>query len=528
VGIARLLFLLGLYLVVEMRSGSQRLAGIAATLAICYPNFLFFSAQFSYESLALPLTGLVILAVLSSRDARPGKRSILGVALLIAGAIVVTHHLTSFLFAGFLFLCVVVVTVRPRLFDSLALRLSRFTCRALRLHSSTAADALAAAASDNENRPEGRALFAGIFLLVGLAAVSWMLTVGTLVIHYLGPLAANALLGTVHVIHAPGGARPLFHAANPRTVAPPWERLVAFGSVGLTLLGLLLGVLAVLTVLPGLLRRVPRQTVHAALVAVAMGYPAVLLLRLVPSGAEMSNRLLDFLAVPLGLVLATGVSALWLRQAGGAVRRLIFLVWFAVLFAGSVVIGTPQWARLPGPYIVGGDTRSVQPESLDAALWTHRYLGAGNRLIADNTNGLLMGSYGTQDPVYGLSWLYFTPTLDATALRALRIHDVQYVVVDGRLSRDLPVTGYYFEGGEPQAGEHTHPIPLTRLDKFNRVGSFDRIFDSGNIHIYRANALTPAPSPLRMRRFSHAGGRRSGAPPVRPLTASRSTGGNHA
>ena len=55
VGIARLIAMLALFLFYEEVSGSSRLAGIAALLYATNANFLFWSAQFSYESLALPL-----------------------------------------------------------------------------------------------------------------------------------------------------------------------------------------------------------------------------------------------------------------------------------------------------------------------------------------------------------------------------------------------------------------------------------------------------------------------------------------
>ena len=55
IAVARLILVLGIFVLVEAVSGSSRAAGIAALVYAANPNFVFFDAQFAYESLALPL-----------------------------------------------------------------------------------------------------------------------------------------------------------------------------------------------------------------------------------------------------------------------------------------------------------------------------------------------------------------------------------------------------------------------------------------------------------------------------------------
>src|ERR1700690_4251771 len=57
VAAGRVLMMLGLYLLYARLSGSERVAGLGTLLYAATPNFLFWSAQFAYESLALPLAG---------------------------------------------------------------------------------------------------------------------------------------------------------------------------------------------------------------------------------------------------------------------------------------------------------------------------------------------------------------------------------------------------------------------------------------------------------------------------------------
>jgi hypothetical protein len=106
-GIARLVLLLSLYLIFKEISRSNRVAGIAVLVYMTNPNFLFFDADFSYESLALPLAGLVLYAMVR-RQCRPGfgreAKGLSVVALIAGSAVVVTHHITSYALLAMLLL----------------------------------------------------------------------------------------------------------------------------------------------------------------------------------------------------------------------------------------------------------------------------------------------------------------------------------------------------------------------------------------------------------------------------------------
>jgi hypothetical protein len=52
IGVSRLVLTLALYMTYQLASGSHRLAAIASVVYMANPNYLFFDAQFSYESLA--------------------------------------------------------------------------------------------------------------------------------------------------------------------------------------------------------------------------------------------------------------------------------------------------------------------------------------------------------------------------------------------------------------------------------------------------------------------------------------------
>src|SRR3954451_12873739 len=97
VGVARLTFMAALFFLFDRLSGSARGAGLVGALYTGSSNFLYWGAQFSYESLALPLM-VVILMAFVERDAGPSERRTPWTVLMVLGilAITITHHLTSY------------------------------------------------------------------------------------------------------------------------------------------------------------------------------------------------------------------------------------------------------------------------------------------------------------------------------------------------------------------------------------------------------------------------------------------------
>jgi hypothetical protein len=165
-----------------------------------------------------------------------------------------------------------------------------------------------------------------------------------------------------------------------------------------------------------------------------------------------------------------------------------------VVFLGGVIVESgPNLASIPGPYIVVADSRSVEPQGIAAATWGLTYLGPNKRVATDRINQMLMNTYGDQRVVTYLndkvdvSPIFYSEQFDNSDLAILRSGQIQYLVVDLRLSTALPLEGTYFEIDQP-----TQPTQIIRRDaltKFNTVTQMNRLFDSGNIAIYDAEAF---------------------------------------
>jgi hypothetical protein len=204
------------------------------------------------------------------------------------------------------------------------------------------------------------------------------------------------------------------------------------------------------------------------------------------NGSEVAGRAATFVFVPAAYIVALAAG----RLAGAVVRRhartaiaAVLVVVLMLMFDGLANGWPPYWERLPGAYQVAGSERSVEPEVITAAEWALATLGPGNRFATDVGSYSVLGSYGDQNVVRDIAYLYTASVYtQADALRA-RQQAVRYVWVDQRLSQSLPVGGKYFPI-DPGAGKYKHPLPAAGLQKFNHAPAIDRVYDSGNIVIY--------------------------------------------
>jgi len=142
----------------------------------------------------------------------------------------------------------------------------------------------------------------------------------------------------------------------------------------------------------------------------------------------------------------------------------------------------PYWERLPGPHQVAGAERSVGPLEIASAQWAEAQLGPDNTFATDEGDFAVLGSYGDQNPVSNIAYLYTSPALTASDLQQAANQAIRYIYVDRRLSEALPASGSYFPGNGPAT--YTHPLPLADLTKFDHVPDVARIYDSGDIVIY--------------------------------------------
>ena len=455
-GAGRIVLLLSFYLIFKELSRSGRLAGIATLVYMTNPNFVFFDADFSYESLALPLAGLLLFVIVRRQQLdrfEAGAKGLTVAAVITGSAVVMTHHITSYVVLGLL----VLWTFLDKLKNTKQ--------------------------SSKPARPGPGPGGMAIFMLV--AVLAWILNIAGIIIGYLSPHLQAAAKEMGNLIAQEGDSgRQLFQNSTTGVSSPLWERFVAFGAVGLILL-----------VLPFGFWRIWKKYLNNPLVltlaAAALLYPVSLAFRLTRAGWEAANRSSEFLFLGVGLVFALGVFQIatfpfpkGLKQAG----PFLFSACLSVMLLGGIIAGWNPRQLLPGAYKVEEGSLSIEPQGIQAALWANTYLGPNNFMGVYGTNMNLMGSYGDQNVSTTLSgginmaWVLFAPRLEAEQIEQIQRGLLKYIVVDRRLAQVPYLAASFYPNGSITEA----------LDKFNNITGVKRIFDSGDIIIYDVGAISGA------------------------------------
>jgi hypothetical protein len=479
IGVARLLMVLALFALNEQILKSTRAASLATLLYMINPHFLFFDAQYGYESLALPLAVFMLFSLSPHQKVsiRPTQfkrfseklhfphelrsglnnnlRWISIVTWFVLVAVVLTHHVTDFFFESVL-----------------AVWAFTYTCKRL------------------------IPFYRSILLLtagIGITASALsILRVDNPVISYLSSFMGQAFEEFGHIISGTGAAKQLFaNYSGPPT--PLWERLLTIVTMALIVFSLPFGLLC-------LWQRLRSNALALTLGLFSLLYPISQAFRLTNSGSEVADRAAAFLFIPIALVLALFVVQFWPTQRLRWFTLCMLAGAMSLVFIGGIVLGDgPASALLPGPYEATADNRSIEPQGIQAALWSQDYLKSNNRFAADRINQVILGTYGNQRIVTSiqdtvdLSAVFLDSTLSEDDIAQIQQAQIRYLVTDMRLTHALPLLGYYYEMDEPDAYHHKTPIPAQAFLKFNHAPQIDCVFDSGDILIYDVGGLSNAP-----------------------------------
>jgi hypothetical protein len=456
-GLAHLVFTAALYTLLRRVSNSTRVGLAAVTIYATNPHYQVFDAIFGYQTLALAFFALALLALRAATRpgatkpgaGRPDTTRARAVAVWLLAAVfaavtAVTHHVTSYVLVA-----VALLIATTALFTGSA------------------------------GGSRGRSEFAApAYFAAGCAALValWTGLVSPGTVSYLSPAVSqladgvrSALAG--HVAKA-GGTAPLPTPAGDRVA------------------GIAVAVV-IMVVIPFGWRHIWRsQRGEAWALALGAGaalyYPCVVLPFVTTDGSELAGRLLTFVYIPVGYTLAVALVArppLPRRKAMAAAAAV-------VLVAGGISMGWPPWwERLPGGYVVDGFESGINAESLAAANWAAATLPPGQRVAADYTNNLLLGTLGGQNPVNGVTALFCGGTWTLADALIARQQAVRYLVVDLRTSEYRAPDGSLFA----EASSCPSPIPRADLSKFASVHGMTRVYDSGNIIVYALSEAAYAP-----------------------------------
>lgn len=449
-------------------TGSYRAAAISALFFATTANFMFFDSEYSYESIGLPLAVWALVAAVNAtgRGERPAKRwTWVGAGSLIGLACAVTHHLSSYVLAGLLLIVAASHTVAHRRGSGPS------TSRAARQAAWTLA-------------------------LVLVAACGFWLIPAHQVFSYYSPYLTSGFSEVTHLLGHKSGARTLFKA----TTTPLYEQVFAFAGPPILL------ALAVVAYRSHRRRLYALGPSYVALVlAGVLGYFASLPFILTSFGSEGAHRSWTFSYIGVAL-LAGPVLDHYLSRghdpvtptAGRSRRRRLWPVITAavlvVLLIGNTASSVDVEYRFPGPYVYGSDTRSLTDELLYLTQWFQQTQPANPNIITDRYTGLPLGGFDGANLAAASKgfpfWeMYFDPAgPPAGLLVAIGYSNYDYLIVDSRMAKDVPLLGVYFSYAEPQALTRTKPVPVAALDRYHLQPWAIEVFASSHYSVYRLDS----------------------------------------
>jgi hypothetical protein len=455
--VARAVLVVVLCDAVEQVTGSQRAAGLAVAVYAVSAQFVAFNSQFAYQTLALPLALAAVSFIARARWAAD-PRPLLGGATVCLLAAAVTHHVTSWLTASFLLLW----------------------------------------ATAEGGRQARRRVFYGAAIAVA-ATTLWAMIQWSLLRQYFGPMIDDTRIQLFRHERRQGGA---FHDAAGGST-PVWERaLLVYWALAVTMVVSLLIFLYARSILPRLRSGgqrcdTRRWEPRMLLVALAAIIPSLFAARLLPTGGEYFDRLNTFLFLPLSLLFAGAIdrelqsrrrsnTQSWSHRQLAIGRSLAFVLASGVFVGGYLMGSGPDHVRLPGPYLVCADARSVDAETLAAVHWARDGLLAGSRIGADRVSSTLLASQAGLYPVMhegdlDVPFLYEAKKWGPAESKVARGLHLRYLYVDRRLADELPHTGSYFYGHERGGVQQ---LNAAQLAKFDKVRGIRTVYRHGPISIY--------------------------------------------
>ncbi len=435
----------------EICVGRERWAAVATLIYTTAPHFNYFEALYIYSTPALAFLGFTLAAAV--RAIRRG-RGFLWVAVAFVPTLL-THHLTV-------------------------------------LIGLVALAAVATIGFFAVSRRNGLRLFSVIAALIALTVV-WVEVASPSTWGYLWAPVQTAVSG-LFGHSTPSGAG---QGAVISVAVPKWETAVEY------LAALALFLASYFGVALAWFARAPRWARLTCLLGVV--YPGILIVRLTSSnGPELATRGLTYamlvIALPVAVAIEYVLGTRWaLRRRrwiggwhppGGWRGAAIVATATVVLFAVSAIVDglPPSYERLPGHFRVASTESGIDSRVSAAGQWAARSWPKANQNVAcDVSVCSLWTGYADATASNSASPLFYTTSV-TKANAEIAALSLGWVETDLRWTTQIPNSESYF-GGDSQGGHHVNPLPVDLLSKFDRDSLLERVYDDGDIHVYRTYAV---------------------------------------
>jgi hypothetical protein len=486
IGVMRIIISACLYLTMERTTGSWRAAAVGSIIYVANPMFLFWSAQFAYEDLGLPLAAFTVWWLYTTR--KNENRAVHIVTVLAICALTVTHHISAFALTGILAMWFLAELIA--------------------------------------RKPRELRRYVGTFtLLAGSMSTLWFFFVAHPAAGYLiGENIKPTLQETIKLMGGHAGR----HLYSGGAASPTWYVLMSFAAITVIMLALppaLYRAWSMFT--PPSKGSVLYQHAPLAVAAIiAISFPLTLIPRLTSVGSSLSARTSEYVFIGLGCTLGLlaaeparsrlNASNRLYRVLGKLFRPIDFVLagWrgtlvltamVIVIFFGEIGVGSSYLELLPPSSNPPGFPSIVQPDVISASVWARDHLGIHQPFATDFVDSLALATYGNEytEPDDDIFAIFFGDSLAGLPALVIKESGTRYILVDWRMTYGLPSNpgDFYFSQWEPQAGDYTKPFKGNYLKKFATYTCSNMVYHSGPIQIFDVSGIangTCAPKLIRI------------------------------
>lgn len=470
--VAHVAILIGIYVLVTEITRSVRAGAVAALVYLLNPGFLYFDAQYAYETLALAFVVWSLVFAARALDVsgpcRSSRERWFNVALVLmtTTALIFTHHVTAIFCALFLIAVATITTWRQRR-PSVDLPL-RTVQRAWIM-----------------------AGYASLITFIRFFQLHQTFAKYLAPVYNIGQQFHQLLvflgLSTSHSQRSLTGG----------STIPTYELISTY-----LMIPIFLGLYVVAV---GLLWRRRHELSPFVLVSVVLSlfFFASLPLDTSTTLAETVHRSWAYSFVGLALVLAAGSIALqehgttwhWRRQSFDAQRfrlpvAICLVASFFVVSFGSVSSGTDVYYRFGSPVVAGGDAVSIGTQTNMVAEWMKNHSTSRDVVFGDRyvLYPIIGATSALVSPKIARLWDFtFYPEITLTNLQIVEQTGITYMIVDKRMATQLPpLGGYWYFRGEPYSTEH-QLVPQVNIDRYRCFNWMYSEFVTKDYTVYRVS-----------------------------------------
>ena len=493
-------------------------ATIAAIVYMANPSYMFFDAQYAYESLGIAFvlaTLLCLVAVLRARIPREAVAfAILGT--LTGMATVVTHHLSAIALIAFMVVILIFLWPRgaARRHSARNNRRANLICpqdgqrRGPNLGGATIDCGktrlmpIAVPSTVQNNAPThvdfDAALCSDVPLLRRCAIVQISLISATLAgwftlmapdtYSHLAPFLGGGLsqVGAATGVVSVGST-----TTTVRRTLLQASTLPSYETLAIRAFPLIAAAVCAVAGFYWLKRRRLPRTLWPVF-TLALLYFVSLPLDLTVKGASGAHRSWSFSFIFLALAMGVGLECIvgFGRGRQWAHRLAVVVAGGALLvtFAGNISANTNADARFGGPYLWGTESREPTPETEALARWFNQTLPYGTTVMVDHFTGIYLYSHSgvrVPPPSFDLvtNFDYSDQPIPTSIWNQAIKQGYQYIVVDKRFGNHLGVWNSPFVA--PLQDVLPQPGALTRFQQYSWT---PRVYNSTDYSVYRIDA----------------------------------------